>query len=209
MAPELNQPLTEMSKGDRCVGLTTLPPSCADCLEVWEPVQTCNGIAYFNSASLALLDAEIIYPPSIIFQTLSQNFEKRTVGFVMSVRPSFCPHGSTRFLLDGFSWNLVFEYFFRKTVKKIYISLKSDRNKWHFTWRPIYSNSTLHEDRCTFLIISHSSLRRLRNVSEESCRDDQNTYIMFSNIFFRKSCRLWDNVGKRVFQFFLPVFLHN
>jgi hypothetical protein len=24
-------------KGSRCVGLTTLPPSCADCLKVWEP----------------------------------------------------------------------------------------------------------------------------------------------------------------------------
>ena len=24
-------------KGDQCVGLTTLPPSCADCLEIWEP----------------------------------------------------------------------------------------------------------------------------------------------------------------------------
>jgi len=39
----LTQPLTEMStrniprgKGDRCVGLTTLPPSCADCLEIRE-----------------------------------------------------------------------------------------------------------------------------------------------------------------------------
>jgi len=36
----LTQPLTEMStrnvswrgKGGRCVGLTTLPPSCADCV---------------------------------------------------------------------------------------------------------------------------------------------------------------------------------
>jgi len=42
----LTQPLTEMStrnifvvggKGGRCVGLTTLPPSCADCLEIWGP----------------------------------------------------------------------------------------------------------------------------------------------------------------------------
>ena len=24
-------------KGGRCVGLTTLPPSCADCLEIWNP----------------------------------------------------------------------------------------------------------------------------------------------------------------------------
>ena len=45
MALGLTQPLTEMStrnifwggKGGRCVGLTTLPPSCAYCLEIWEP----------------------------------------------------------------------------------------------------------------------------------------------------------------------------
>jgi hypothetical protein len=44
MALGLTQPLTEMSiyilgggKGGRCVGLTTLPSSCADCLEIWEP----------------------------------------------------------------------------------------------------------------------------------------------------------------------------
>jgi len=24
-------------KGDQCVRLTTLPPSCADCLEIWVP----------------------------------------------------------------------------------------------------------------------------------------------------------------------------
>ena len=51
------QPLTEMStgniswggKGGRCVGLTTLPPSCADCLEIWEPqlpgtLRVCPGL---------------------------------------------------------------------------------------------------------------------------------------------------------------------
>ena len=40
-------------KGGRCVGLTTLPFSWADCLEIWEPqysgtlrsVQACRGIA--------------------------------------------------------------------------------------------------------------------------------------------------------------------
>ena len=42
-----------MGKDGHCVGLTTLPPSCANCLEIWEPqppepsgsVQGCNGIA--------------------------------------------------------------------------------------------------------------------------------------------------------------------
>ena len=40
-------------KGGRCVGQTTLPPSCVDCLEIWSlsllepsgPVWACNGIA--------------------------------------------------------------------------------------------------------------------------------------------------------------------
>jgi hypothetical protein len=60
MALGVTQPLTEMTtrniswgKGGRCVGLTTLPPPCADCLEILEPhvlepsgpVQVCNGSA--------------------------------------------------------------------------------------------------------------------------------------------------------------------
>ena len=57
MALGMTQPLTEMStrniswggKGGRCVGLKTLPPSCADCLEIWEPqppgtLRTCPGL---------------------------------------------------------------------------------------------------------------------------------------------------------------------
>jgi len=49
MALGLTEPPTEMSKGDRCVGLTTLPPSCADYLEIWEPkppgtIRACPGL---------------------------------------------------------------------------------------------------------------------------------------------------------------------
>jgi len=37
------------NKGDRCVGLTTLPPSCADSLETWETqapgtLRACPGL---------------------------------------------------------------------------------------------------------------------------------------------------------------------
>ena len=36
-------------KGSQCIGLTTLPPSCADCLEIWEPqtpgtLRACPGL---------------------------------------------------------------------------------------------------------------------------------------------------------------------
>jgi hypothetical protein len=45
----LTQPVTEMGKGGRCVGLITLPPSCTDCLEIWEPqppgtLRACPGM---------------------------------------------------------------------------------------------------------------------------------------------------------------------
>jgi hypothetical protein len=36
-------------EGSQCVGQTTLPPSCADCLKIWEPqppgtLRTCQGL---------------------------------------------------------------------------------------------------------------------------------------------------------------------
>ena len=47
MALGLTQPITEMSC--RCLGLTILPPSRADCLEIWEPqspgtLRVCSGL---------------------------------------------------------------------------------------------------------------------------------------------------------------------
>jgi hypothetical protein len=34
----------QRDKGGRCVWLTALPPSCVECLEMWEPVQVSRGI---------------------------------------------------------------------------------------------------------------------------------------------------------------------
>ena len=54
MALGFTQPLAEIfsgGKGGRCVGLTTLPPSCANCLEIWEPqtpgtLRACSGLQW-------------------------------------------------------------------------------------------------------------------------------------------------------------------
>jgi len=46
------------------------------------------------------------------------------------------------------------------------------------------------------MIIYRSVLRKTRNFSDKSCTENQNTHFMFNNFFFRKSCRLWDNVEK-------------
>jgi hypothetical protein len=56
---------------------------------------------------------------------------------------------------------------------------------------------TLHEDLCIFMIISRAVLLRMRNISDKSCTENQNTFcVQESFFFFRKSCRLRDNGGK-------------
>jgi len=75
-----------------------------------------------------------------------------------------------------------FEHF-RKSVKKIQISLKLGKNNTYFTWRPIH-----------IFITPCSILLRMRNVSDKSCRENQNANFIFSNTLVRKSCLLWENV---------------
>ena len=60
---------------------------------------------------------------------------------------------------------------FRKSFEKIQVPLKSDNNNRYFTWRPIY-------------IFDHISLSRMRNVSDKSCRENENTHFVFGNFFF-------------------------
>jgi hypothetical protein len=94
--------------------------------------------------------------------------KKATVSFIISVHP----HGATQLSLDGFSWYFIFDYF-----------------KYHYNLIKI--TGTLHEDVCTFMMISRSVSLRMRNVFDNNCREDQNTYFMFS-----KLCHLWDNMEK-------------
>jgi hypothetical protein len=73
---------------------------------------------------------------------------------------------------------------FHKSVKKIQVSLKSDKIM-----------GILHGDRYTFLITSHSVLLRMRSVLDKGCRENQNTFYVQYH-FFQKLCCLWDNCAK-------------
>ena len=58
---------------------------------------------------------------------------------------------------------------------------------------------TVHEDVCTYFIVFHWILHRMRNVSDESCRENQNTHFTLKNSPpppSRKLYRLWDNAKK-------------
>ena len=68
------------------------------------------------------------------------------------------------------TWYLSF--FLKKSVQKIKVSLKSEKNNGYFTWRLF-----------TFITISRWIILRIRNVSSTSCRENQNTHFMFSDFF--------------------------
>jgi len=58
---------------------------------------------------------------------------------------------------------------------KIQVSLKSDKNNGYIIWRPVYMYDHI------------SVLLRMRTVSEEVCRENQNT-LFVQYFFVRKSC---------------------
>jgi hypothetical protein len=73
---------------------------------------------------------------------------------------------------------------FRKSVTKIRVLLKSDKNNRYFTCRPTY-----------IVITCGSVLLRLRKVQTKFVVKIKKQ-ILYSVNFFEKSCRLWDNVEK-------------
>jgi hypothetical protein len=76
-------------------------------------------------------------------------------------------------------------WLFFENLWRIFKSIKSNKTNGYLTWR------------CTIMIISRSIISRMRNVSDKSGKENQNIHRpIYSITFFRKSCRLWDNVEK-------------
>ena len=114
---------------------------------------------------------------AIICFVMSARFSVR-LSACLSVHLSVGSCATTRFPLDGFSWNLIFEYF-SKICRENSSSLKSDKNIWDFTWRQI-----------NVFIVLLSFLLKLRVASDQSCGETANTfYVLIS--FLRESCFLW------------------
>jgi hypothetical protein len=59
-------------KGDRCVGLTTLPPSCVECLEIWQPqpLGTLRAFRGLHRIALPILIGTFLLLKSLFSQML-------------------------------------------------------------------------------------------------------------------------------------------
>jgi hypothetical protein len=106
---------------------------------------------------------------------------KATVSFVMYVRPSAWNNSVATGWIFHEIWLLsIFRYLSRK---------------YEFHQNGTRITGILHEDVFTLVIVSRRTILKMRNLSDRSCRENQNTYFMFNNFFFfRKSCLLWDNL---------------
>ena len=94
---------------------------------------------------------------------------KAILSFIMSVRLSVRMEQLRSHWADFHGiWYLSI---FRKSVEKSQVSLKYE------------NNSTLHEDRCTFMVISCWILLRMRNVSDKFVQKIK-THFVFNNFFF-------------------------
>ena len=106
-----------------------------------------------------------------IFLGTFAKLRKAAISFVMSVRPSawYNSPPNWRIFTKFYIW-----VFFRKTIEKIQVALNRTR-----------ITGTLYADQYTYFITSGSVLLRMRNVSDTSCRENQNTHFV-SNTFFSK-----------------------
>ena len=107
---------------------------------------------------------------------------KATISFVISVCLSVRP--PVRMEQPDFD-KICILAFYENTLREL-----------KFNWNPTRTTGTLHENVFIFITKSRWILLRMINVSNNSRRENQNTHFVFSNFFFRKSCRLWGNVEK-------------
>jgi hypothetical protein len=84
---------------------------------------------YFDNVALFIIS---LRPCPYHFLARSQNCEKRlSASSCLSVCPS--PASSSQLPPDGLSWHLIFDDFFRKSVKNSKFFFKSDKNNGYFT----------------------------------------------------------------------------
>jgi len=67
--------------------------------------------------------------------------------------------------------------------------------KFKFYWNVTGISGTLHEEQYTLLIISFSVLLRMKNMPDESCSEQQNTFYI-QQLFFLKNVPFMRLCGK-------------
>jgi hypothetical protein len=103
-------------KGGRCVELTTLLPSCANCFEIWmlqTPgiLRACRGIFTLNIPILAC---------SMLFEVQTDSFRIYNIEELVLRKISFitgCPINSNKNCMQNLQFYVEYELFFIRQLK--------------------------------------------------------------------------------------------
>ena len=79
----------------------------------------------------------------------------------------------------------------------IWVYFENLCRKFKFHWNRRRIAGTLHEDQYTF-VISGSVFLRMRNFSDKSCTENQNTHFVFNNFFFPENHAVYEIMWKNV-----------
>ena len=114
---------------------------------------------------------------------------KATFSFAVSVHPSVVLFAWNNWSpIRRISIKFLIRVFFPKICRENSSFIKFDK-----------CTGILHEHFCTFMTTSRWILHRMRNVSDKSCREIQNTHFMFNN-FFSENCAVYEIMWKNILQ---------
>jgi hypothetical protein len=108
-----------------------------------------------------------------LFLGAFKKLQRVTVSFAMSICLSVHPHGTTWLPLDGFSWNLIFEYWLKMCWE----------NSSFVRIRQVHITDSLHEHLWIFII--YRWILKMRSVRDKN-RDKIKTRILLSITLFQK-----------------------
>jgi hypothetical protein len=111
---------------------------------------------------------------------------KATTRFTTSVyRLSAWNNSATtgQIFIKCYIWGLLFG----KSVEKIQVSLKPDKNSGYITWRPMYIYGSIFR----WILI------RMRDVSDKGCRGSQKTKFYVQQLFFSENPAVYEIMWKK------------
>ena len=141
----------------------------------------CCFVEFFLFGIFPTFTCQLLKPWYSFFRRFRKS-AKIPTRFVISV----IPHGKLQCPLNGFSWNLICDYF-SIMCGKIQVSVESDKNDGYFTGSSVYIcdnkslNSSLEWEIFWKKIVRNIKKNKIWAI-----------YIYF--FFFRNSCRSRDNV---------------
>jgi hypothetical protein len=134
----------------------------------------------------------------ILFYGAFAKLRKATISFVLSVRPSVCPHGKKNSALTGrIFMKFYFWVPFENLSRTFKFSLKSGKNNEYFTWRPLYIYIYIYVCVCVCVCVwsylAEFEWEMFQTKAVEKIKESISCSLTF---FPRKYCSFWDNMAQ-------------